>query len=165
MTALELLSEEHRAIERELDVLLDVAADLERHAPVPLDTVSAMIDFLQQVADGVHHEKEEQHLFPLLARHGVKPDESIIGPLMLQHESGRFHVRQMRHDLDRLQRGDRSAAIDFAHAARAYAELLHAHIQTEDECLYPIALRVLTPEDDEALKAAFAAMAALRENR
>jgi hemerythrin-like domain-containing protein len=158
MTALDMLMEEHRAIERELDVLLEVAADLEKHAPVPLDTVEALIDFLQQIADGVHHEKEEQFLFPLLGARGVAPDESIIGPLLLQHESGRYHVREMRQALERLERGAPGAAIEFAHAARAYAELLRAHIQTEDECLYPIAARVLTPEDDERLKGLFTDM-------
>jgi len=165
MTALDMLMEEHRAIEREIDVLLDVAADLEKHAPVPLETVKALVDFLQQVADGVHHEKEERHLFPLLARRGVMPDESIIGPLLLQHESGRFHVREMRQALEQLEHGARGAALDFVYAARAYAELLRAHIQTEDECLYPIAARVLTEEDDAQLKGAFAEMSLLEGHR
>ncbi|MGE5246483.1 MAG: hemerythrin domain-containing protein [Betaproteobacteria bacterium] len=165
MTALDMLMDEHRAIEREIDVLLEVAADLEKRAPVPLDTVEALIDFLQRVADGVHHEKEERFLFPMLAEHGVMPDESIVGPLLLQHESGRFHVREMRNALARLEQGAPGAAVDFGHAARAYAELLRAHIQTEDECLYPIAARVLTPADDERLRGAFAELTVLVEKR
>jgi hemerythrin-like domain-containing protein len=161
MTALEMLLDEHRSIEREVDILLDVAADLERRAPVPLDTVEALIDFLQQIADGVHHEKEERFLFPLLAKRGVMPDESIVGPLLLQHEAGRFHVREMRQALARLEQGTPGAAMDFVHSARAYADLLRAHIQTEDECLYPIAVRVLTADDDQWLRNAFAEMTLL----
>lgn len=161
MKALDMLMDEHRAIEREIEVLLDVATDLEKRAPVPLDTVEALIDFLQRVADGVHHEKEERFLFPMLAERGVMPDESIVGSLLLQHESGRFHVREMRQALARLERGAPGAALEFGHAARAYAELLRAHIQTEDECLYPVAARVLTREDDERLQEAFAEMAVL----
>ncbi len=156
-----MLIEEHKGIEREVEVLLEVATDLERRAPVPLDTVEALIDFLQAIADGVHHEKEERLLFPLLAKRGVMPDESVIGPLLLQHESGRFHVREMRQALARLEQGNRTAAMDFVHSARVYAELLRAHIQTENECLYPIAARVLTADDDERLRGEFAEMALL----
>jgi hemerythrin-like domain-containing protein len=156
MTALDMLTAEHRAIERELDVLVDIAADLEKHAPVPLETAEALVDFLQRVADGVHHRKEEELLFPLLAERGVKPDESVIQPLLQQHESGRFHVRRMREALARLERGDRQAAFEFASYARIYAEMLRSHIQVEDEILYPAAARVLTSSDDQRLRAAFA---------
>jgi hemerythrin-like domain-containing protein len=164
MKALNMLIAEHRAIERELDVLVDIAADLEKRAPVPLDTAEALVDFLQRVADGVHHRKEEELLFPLLAKRGVKPDESVIRPLLQQHESGRFHVRRMREELGKLSRGDRQAALDFASYARTYAEMIRAHIQIEDEILYPAAARVLTPDDDLALQAAFADMGRLQLN-
>lgn len=164
MTALDILLEEHRAIERELDVLLDIAAEFERRGPVPLDSVDAVLDFLQQVADGVHHKKEEQELFPLLSERGLAPDPGIIPSLLAQHEAGRSHVGRMREALYRLSRGDRTGATEFATTARNYAAMLQAHIEKEDRTLYPIAAGVLTPEDDRRLCAAFTGIGRLHRH-
>ena len=164
MDALEMLVAEHSAIEREIDVLLEIATEFERRAPVPLDAVDAILDFFQQVADGVHHKKEEQELFPLLGERRQTADPSVIRTLLDQHAAGRSHVQQMRDALGRLRHGDRGGAADFTVMARAYAALLQHHVQLENEYLYPIARRVLTSEDDARLCAAFSGIGRLREN-
>ncbi len=162
MIALDILAAEHRAIERELEILIEIAGEFERRAPVPLDTVDAVLDFLQQVADGVHHKKEEQELFPLLTERGGMPDPSVLRSLLDQHDAGRTHVQQMRDSLNRLRGGQRAGAIDFSTTARIYADLLRHHIRIEDDYLYPIAAKVLTPEDDRRLCAAFSGVGRLR---
>ncbi len=162
MIALDMLTAEHRMIERELEVLLEIAGEFERRAPVPLDAVDAVLDFLQQVADGVHHKKEEQELFPLLADRGGTADPTVLGALLDQHEAGRSHVQQMRDALKRLRSGDRQGATEFAAMAHTYADLIRHHIKIEDEYLYPLAQDVLTPEDDSRLCAAFSGIGRLR---
>ncbi len=162
MIALDILTAEHRMIERELEVLMEIAAEFERRAPVPLDAVDAVLDFLQQVADGVHHKKEEQELFPLLNDRGGMPDPAVIGALLDQHEAGRSHVLHMREALQRLRTGNRGGAAEFAAMAHTYGDLLKHHIKIEDEYLYPLAQGVLTPEDDSRLCAAFSGIGRLR---
>ena len=46
-------------------------------------------------------------LFPLLAKHGIGPDQTVVSALMFQHEAGRVYGTKMRNELNRLQAGGR----------------------------------------------------------
>jgi hypothetical protein len=51
--------------------------------------------------------------------------------------------------------GDKPAILKVKNSLLAYAELLRRHIQKEDNVLYPMADRVLTGQDQQALAEAF----------
>ena len=90
--ATELLSDEHRVIERVLAVVEKLAA-----APVEgrLDSWKQALDFIRHFADGCHHLKEEKVLFPAMEEHGIPRDGGPIGMMLMEHEEGRGYVRTM----------------------------------------------------------------------
>jgi hemerythrin-like domain-containing protein len=150
MRFLTVLMDEHRGFSSMLDVLDAVADRLERGADVPMPMLVDVLDFFESFTDR-HHDKEEEMLFPLLAKHGIGPDQTVVSVLMSQHEAGRVYGKKMRNELKRLQQGDPSAAAALAADARAYTELIREHIRIEDEYFYKLADQVLTEAEHAAI--------------
>ena len=150
MRFLDVLMEEHRGFIAMLDVLDAVAGRLERGANVPMPMLVDVIDFFERFTDR-HHDEEEEMLFPLLARHGIGPDQTVVNVLMSQHEAGRVYGTKMRRELRRLEQGDPSAAEALASDARGYTELIREHIRIEDEYFYKLADQVLTEAEHVAI--------------
>jgi hemerythrin-like domain-containing protein len=69
-----------------------------------------------------------------------------IGVLLLEHDAGRGHVKAMSQALERLRSGEATALKALLHSARAYRDLLRAHIRKENTTLFPMADRLL-PDD------------------
>jgi hemerythrin-like domain-containing protein len=154
MRFLDILMEEHRGFSQMLDVLDAVAGRLSRGADVPLPMLTDVLDFFENFTDR-HHDKEEEMLFPLLAQHGIGPDQTVVSALISQHEAGRMYGAKMRAELKRLREGDRSAARALAEDARGYTELIREHIRIEDEYFYKLADEVLTHAEQATIVAQF----------
>jgi hemerythrin-like domain-containing protein len=154
MRFLNVLMDEHRGFSAMLDVLDAAAGRLERGADVPMPMLADVLDFFETFT-ARHHDKEEEMLFPLLARHGIGPDLTVVSALMSQHEAGRMYGRKMRVALTRLQQGDAAAAAPLAADARAYTELIREHIRIEDEYFYKLADQVLTEAEHAIIVARF----------
>jgi hemerythrin-like domain-containing protein len=120
------LMEEHRVIEEWLALIPQVTEALAAGNPSAWDWISAGLQFSREYADRYHHAKEENILFD----YGTGK-QAIVDAMCLEHNMGREHIQ-----------GASTAVIkkDVAGAIRhltAYRELLEAHIQKEDEILYP----------------------------
>ncbi len=153
MKATEILSSEHRVIERVIAALEQGAAQLENGQPVRPGFFITAADFIKGFADGCHHVKEEGVLFTSLAENGMPVDGGPVGVLLAEHEQGRVYTRGMRKAAEALQSGDSSAAKDVIKNARGYANLLRQHIQKEDTVLFPAADRFIPVEQqDEVLE-------------
>ena len=143
--ATELLSDEHRVIER-------VLAALERLTEKPatefLEPWKKALDFIRHFADQCHHFKEEKVLFPALEEHGIPNEGGPIGMMLLEHEEGRSYVRAMFDALSKIEAGDRSAQVALFENAQQYLRLLREHIQKEDDILFRMADEVI-PEDEQ----------------
>jgi hemerythrin-like domain-containing protein len=72
-----------------------------------------------------------------------------------EHEVGRSHVRTMGALAADAAPVDASASGALLTCADAYIPLLRQHILTEDNILYPMALRVLTGPELDAMNADF----------
>ena len=90
--ATEVLSDEHRVIERVLAVIEKLT-----RAPVKdsLDNWKKALDFFRHFADQCHHLKEEKILFPVMEEHGIPRDGGPIGMMLTEHEEARGYVRAM----------------------------------------------------------------------
>ncbi len=154
MRFLDILTAEHRELTAMLDVLDAVAARLDGGGDVPSSVVADVLDFFQHFAKA-HHDKEEAVLFPLLARHGIGPDQSVVNALRSQHEAGRMYEAKLRNELVGLVGGDRGAALALAVDARSYTELIREHIRIEDEYFYSLADQVLTDAEHARVARAF----------
>ncbi|MFO7692652.1 MAG: hemerythrin domain-containing protein [Vicinamibacterales bacterium] len=150
MRFLSVLMEEHRGFSVMLDVLDAIAGRLERGAGVPMPMLVDVVDFFENFTDR-HHDREEEMLFPFLARHGIGPDQTVVSALMFQHEAGRMYGTKLRVELERMKQGDPSAAAALAADARGYTELIREHIRIEDEYFYKLADQVLTEAEHAAI--------------
>ena len=143
MKATDILSSEHRVIERVI-ATLEIAADrLEAGQPVRVEFFLDAADFIKGFADGCHHLKEEGVLFPAMTASGLPQQGGPVAVMLMEHEQGRMFTRGMRAAAERLQSGESAATAEVLANARGYAALLRQHIQKEDGVLFPMADQVI----------------------
>ncbi|MEZ4585431.1 MAG: hemerythrin domain-containing protein [Gemmatimonadales bacterium] len=151
MESIDVLMAEHRLIERVLDATESAAGRLERGATVRAGFFEEVVEFLIGFADGCHHHKEEDVLFPAMVRAGLPRDEGPIAVMLAEHEQGRALVRAIGEGAAALGSGDSAAAGGLVAAVRGYVALLRAHIQKEDQILFPMAAQLLSAEAEHSL--------------
>lgn len=148
------LKSEHRVIERVLDALERILAENRIDAAF----MHTAIDFLRNFADGCHHAKEEEQLFPLLESLGMPREHGPIGRMLDEHAMGRALIRVMSERTDAAASGDPAAIDTVRRAGRQYIELLRQHIQKEDNVLFFMADRMLDDHHQAQLQRAFNAV-------
>jgi hemerythrin-like domain-containing protein len=143
--AIDLLMREHRLIERVLDGLDGFAVQIGTDAPAPSD-LADFADFAREFADGKHHAKEEGILFEAMVASGFPGDAGPIAVMLHEHESFR-RLTAMLSELATVEgawTGEQKRTI--VSAIGEYSGTLRMHIQKEDQILYPMAERMLSPE-------------------
>jgi uncharacterized protein len=140
----ELLMKDHETIER---VLAAVLGALDRPEGPPPEMVGAFLEYMVEFTDGCHNQKEEQHLFPLLAQRGVPKSGGPLAVMLMEHEQSRQYLAALRPLATRYAQGDRTVRDDLAAVVAPYAELLKGHYWKENDILYPLGRRVLSEAD------------------
>jgi hemerythrin-like domain-containing protein len=153
MKLTEILSREHRLIEKVLGALDAAASEAERGQVAEPARLAELLAFLREFADRCHHGKEEDILFRRLGERGLGPEHGPVAVMLYEHELGRSHIRDMGEALPEI--GTEAGRLRFARAARAYVTLLTGHIMKEDNILFPMADQVLSEEDQRDLTAAY----------
>jgi hemerythrin-like domain-containing protein len=144
MKATEDLIDEHAAVLVALKILDKVAAAIEAGKGDAPGHLEQLLDFFKGFVDRCHHGKEEDVLFPELERLGVGREGGPIGVMLSDHKAGRSHVRALAENLERLRRGEGGATAGIAEHARAYHDMLQAHISRENNVLFPMADRIVS---------------------
>ena len=158
MRATEDLIEEHHAVLVALKILGKVAAAVGAKEDKAAEHLEQLLEFFKGFVDRCHHGKEEDVLFPELERRGVKREGGPIGVMLAEHEIGRGHVRAMTERLADLRSGDAGAVAGIGEHTVAYREMLEAHIQKENNVLFPMAERVVPAEVAERIAGQFDAI-------
>jgi len=86
---------------------------------------------------------------------GVPVEGGPIAVMLMEHDAGRRHVKAVAKALSSAGSGDASAIASVRSGLESYARLLRAHIDKEDNVLYPMADRLFTAEDQLWLAGAF----------
>lgn len=144
---------EHRVIEKVLSAL---EAKVVRQGAWDDYFLQTVLDFLANYADGSHHRKEEQCLFPAMVAEGFPQHGGPIPVMLYEHEIGRAHLRAIRESMPAAREGDAAAKALIQSEARAYVDLLRQHIQKEDMILFRLAHQVLSPAATQVLQRQFA---------
>ena len=148
----EILSDEHRVIERVLGAVEKLAK-----GPVgALEPWKQALEFIRGFADQCHHFKEEKVLFPAMEAHGIPSEDGPIGMMLLEHEEGRSYVRAMLAAITLIEAKNEAAKESLLSSAQAYCRLLREHIQKEDEILFRMADEVISADEQKKVSAAFA---------
>ena len=156
MKPIEDLKMEHEAVKITLRVLDSICAEADKTGEIPNpDHLEQLMEFFKTFVDRCHHGKEEELLFPALEAVGVSREGGPIGVMLKEHQQGRDHVSKMKDALMRYREGDRTAAGDLVHHARAYIALLVQHIDKENNVLFALADSNLSKEKQVELREGF----------
>ena len=150
-TPIEVLEAEHRVIQKMVADMSILADQLEGGEPVDVSLLEGIVVFLRTFADHCHHGKEETFLFPALIRRGVPSRGCPIGGLTMEHEKGRVMVGELADAIRGYAAGEPPARENLVKSLRALVALYPGHIWKEDYLLFPLAAKVLTPDDQQEL--------------
>lgn len=148
---IQILKDEHRVIEKVLDAM-ELAI---RHQSMDRSFFEDALDFFRNFADGCHHAKEENELFPALEKAGIPNEGGPIGCMLNEHDQGRSLLKIIDENLEAAAGGDVTALNNLRHAGTDYVDLLREHIDKEDNVLFVMADQVLDDQEQESMVAAF----------
>jgi hemerythrin-like domain-containing protein len=150
-TPVEMLEAEHRVIQKVVAAMAVLAERLDGGEDVDVPLLENVVEFLRTFADRCHHGKEETFLFPALIRRGVPSHGCPIGGLTMEHQKGRVMVGELADAIRGYAAGEPPARDNLVKSLRALVALYPSHIWKEDYLLFPLAGKVLTPEDQQDL--------------
>ena len=155
--ALRTIRNEHMALSamlRSLVLLLDQARD--RGQRPPFDALRAMLFYIDEFPERLHHPKECELLFPKLRQR--KPDLApVLDALEHDHARGEASARELQYRLlayELLVEPRREA---FYAAARHYVDRYLRHMALEENAVLPAARQWFDDSDWVELNAAFEA--------
>jgi len=155
MTATEVLKKEHKIVLLVLNGAEREAKAIQDTNKINVEKISQMIDFFRNFTDKCHHAKEEKYLIVKMAERGISSESKPVTFLLKEHVKGREKVKAIAEALPKAKKGDSSAIKSVKDNLFTYVQLLRGHIDREDNILFPMADRIFTPEDQEALTEAF----------
>lgn len=157
-SALQVIRDEHSAVAAVLRSMLQmIERDPDEEEPERFfDVLRAMLFYIDEFPERLHHPKESDLLFPKLAR--AAPElMPVIRKLEDDHMCGESRVRELQHLLLAWELLGDSRRAPFQEAARKYVDFYLGHMKTEETELLPVAQKVLTQADWAQLNAAFSA--------
>jgi hemerythrin-like domain-containing protein len=160
--SIDVLMSEHRRIETVLGSLESFCLEVEGGVAPDRALLADYAAFFRGFADASHHGKEEDVLFARMIERGFPRESGPIAVMLHEHVVGRRHVGALR------QAGEGAGALSAVEVqgalehASAFVPHLRAHIQKEDRILYPMALRLLTGPELDAILTEFETFDAAR---
>lgn len=119
------------------------------------DVLRAMLFYIGEFPERLHHTKETELLFPPIRR--AAPElHATLDRLEADHAKGEPAVRELQHLLLAWQLLGQSRRLTFEAAAKRYLTFYTAHMRIEETEVIPAAQKLLTEDDWGKLDAAFA---------
>ncbi|MDW7673628.1 MAG: hemerythrin domain-containing protein [Bacillota bacterium] len=147
MDAIEILVAEHRPIKTVLKAIRKLCIGIVNGESVDHQLFTEIIDFVRGYADKYHHQKEEDHLFNIMTELADEPPNTgPITGMLVEHDLGRNYIRNLEKAIAAHKAGNEDARVDIIANAISYEQLLHGHIDKEDNVIYKMGTRII-PED------------------
>lgn len=142
MKALQSLIREHQVISGVVGALEVFARELERrgsqrqraHDPVDL---ARFVEVFTELAECIHHEKEENILLPLLSRHGFDWRSRTLSAVRGEHRQEAYLIDVLRQASERAPEWSVADESHINASARALVEFQRNHHQLENTKLFP----------------------------
>lgn len=156
-TAIGIIQEEHRALAAVLHALLQFVDGVEKgRFKADFSLLAAMIEYITQLPEKVHHPKEDRYLFARL-RERCPNAVPLISELESDHRQAPARIQALEHALMHYQAVGGEGRDEFQHTVRRYVDQEWRHMATEEGRLLPLAKQYLTTDDWSEIEAAFAA--------
>jgi hemerythrin-like domain-containing protein len=151
MKPTQILEHEHEVILRVLQVAEDEVRRMDESGTLREQKIEQIVDFLRNFADRCHHAKEEKRLFVFMQERGMSAEHGPIAVMLAEHEQGREYARAIISGLEQARNGNTSGVKQVRDNLAAYIVHLRQHIYKENNILFPMAARMMTPADEAAL--------------
>jgi hemerythrin-like domain-containing protein len=154
--AIRIIRDEHLAIASVLYGLRTAVRRIVEGAPPDLRLLDALLRYVEQFPERLHHPKESGTLFPAVVARCPEAKD-LVEALDAEHALGASLIEVLRTMFTRLANGDATAFQPFAKAVDEYADFHWHHMQREEDRLLPLAEAHLTATDWDEVSAAFRA--------
>jgi len=151
MSPVEDLIHEHKAIKVMLGIMSKIAENITTNNGYDLNDVEKIVDFLKTFADKCHHGKEETALFPALVMAGMSKENGPIGVMLHEHAIGRDYIKELNNAVENCKNSNTCSGELIAISLNKYVNLLHNHIQKEENILFPMANKVLNEQKQKEI--------------
>jgi hemerythrin-like domain-containing protein len=151
MKATDMLMQEHKMIEKVLNSIERQVKRVENGDKINPSFFINASDFIRGFADGCHHRKEENALFPAMVLAGIPKENGPIGQMLIEHEQGRQYNKGIRSAAEELLKGNEKIVDQLLENAKGYSKLLHQHINKENNILFPMANKAIPIKQQEEL--------------
>jgi hypothetical protein len=116
----DLFKDERAKIERAVDTLERIAAQVEASAPVPAQA-TATVALLSETEEAEYDASQNYE------------DKPVLTVCVAEHEAARLLLRKLRLALEARERGDTAAGQVFVQNARDYVQLRREHMTRDDK--------------------------------
>ena len=160
--SLNVILHEHRALSAMLRSILLLLGDHRRRGTLPdFGALRAMLFYVDEFPEKLHHPKESELLFPKLRGHSAQSD-AVLDRLDRDHARGEHAIRELEHALlgfemmgETDQHEPRRAT--FETAMHLYVRFYLEHMHIEEAQVLPLAEAMLVATDWAELDDAFLA--------
>jgi hemerythrin-like domain-containing protein len=154
-SSIQIIHDEHTAL---ASMLRSIGMMVERgpgsNPQAYFDVMRAMLFYIDEFPERLHHPKETELLFPPVARLAPETREAIAR-LDREHVLGEASVRELQHLLLAWELLGETRREAFETAAKKYLGFYMGHLQLEETVILPAALKVLGDDDWREIDAAF----------
>ncbi|MFN8258990.1 MAG: hemerythrin domain-containing protein [Bacteroidales bacterium] len=150
-TATQNLENDHVYILKLIDTM-EIATMQEK--PV-IENLKTMVSLIRNFADGLHHAKEENLLFPKMEERGFSSQVGPVAVMLHEHVIGRNYVKGMAEGIVEFEKGNGQGLKSIYQNMNGYIELLRNHINKENNILFRMADNALSENDQQELLAKF----------
>ena len=153
--SLQIIRDEHSSLAAMLrSMLMMVERGPEDKPQQFFDVLRAMLFYIDEFPERLHHPKESDLLFPRVVRAApsVMP---VVEQLERDHMSGEKSVRELQHSLLAWELLGEPRRPAFTDQCKQYVSFYLEHMRLEETVILPEAEKVLTDADWKELDAAF----------
>lgn len=154
-SSIQIIHDEHTTLAsmlRSIDMMVDMGPASKPQAY--FDVMRAMLFYIDEFPERLHHPKETELLFPAVARLAPETREAIAR-LDREHALGEASVRELQHLLLAWELLGDTRRAAFETAVKEYLGFYLGHLQLEETVILPVALKVLSDADWREIDAAF----------
>lgn len=137
--------DEHEVICQAEEIIESLDKTWEADADKYKTTVTILIDFFREYADGYHHRKEEEVLFPAIKNHPDFVLQEIIDEFEQHHEDFRDYTKEIE---EAITEGDYQKSYQ---ELNNYLQDLLDHIAAENDELFVLAENLMDKDDLETI--------------
>jgi hemerythrin-like domain-containing protein len=143
---IQIMLDEHDIISKTESIIKNLNLLWETDAEKYMEKVKTLITFFKEYADGYHHFKEEEVLFPAIMNHPDFSLQEIIHEFEEHHQGFRDYTKNI---VDAIKNGNYEKSYQ---ELNSYLEDLLDHIAAENDELFVLAENLI---DDKELEAIF----------